>query len=42
MIGYAETSRDVDHLVDAGAAAIIVSMANLGLRLRARSVGGEM
>jgi phosphoglycolate phosphatase len=35
-IGYAKTSHDVDHLVDARAGAIIVSMADLALRLRAR------
>jgi phosphoglycolate phosphatase len=35
-IGYAKNSREFDHLVDAGAEAIIVSMADLALRLRAR------
>ena len=40
-IGYARTSRDSDHLVDAGADAIIVSMADLALRLRARSSGSS-
>jgi phosphoglycolate phosphatase len=35
-IGYARTPRDTDDLVDAGTGAIIVSMADLALRLRAR------
>jgi beta-phosphoglucomutase-like phosphatase (HAD superfamily) len=38
-IGYAKTSRDIDHLVDSGAGAIILSMADLALRLRARPSG---
>jgi beta-phosphoglucomutase-like phosphatase (HAD superfamily) len=38
-IGYARTPRDVDDLAEAGAGAIIVSMADLALRLRAHASG---
>jgi len=41
-IGYARTPRDADDLVDAGADAIIVSMADLALRLRAHPSGSEL
>jgi phosphoglycolate phosphatase len=41
-IGYAKTSRDIDHLVDSRAGAIILSMADLALRLRARPSGSEL
>ncbi len=37
-IGYAKTPHDADRLVDANAGAIITSMANLALRLRARKL----
>jgi phosphoglycolate phosphatase len=37
-IGYGRTTRDADALVDAEAGAIIVSMADLALRLRARPI----
>ena len=40
-IGYARTSRDADDLADAGADAIIVSMADLALRLRAHPLGSR-
>jgi phosphoglycolate phosphatase len=39
-IGYARTPRDADDLVDARADAIIASMADLALRLRAHPFGG--
>ncbi len=38
-IGHARTPRDTDDLIDAGAGAIIVSMADLALRLRAHPFG---
>jgi phosphoglycolate phosphatase len=41
-IGYAKTSRDIDHLVDSGAGAIILSLADLALRLRARPSCSEL
>ena len=41
-IGYARTPRDADDLVDVGADAIIVSMADLALRLRAHPSGSEL
>ncbi len=41
-IGYARTPRDADDLVDAGTGAIIVSMADLALRLRARPSNSEL
>ena len=40
-IGYARTPRDADDLADAGADAIIVSMADLALRLRAHPLGSR-
>jgi len=41
-IGYAKSFRDIDHLIDAGAGAIILSMADLALRLRARPSDSEL
>lgn len=41
-IGYGRTSHDVDRLVDAGVDTIIVSMADLALRLRARPSDSEL
>jgi phosphoglycolate phosphatase len=41
-IGYARTPRDADDLVDAGAGTIIVSMADLALRLRAHPSDREL
>jgi phosphoglycolate phosphatase-like HAD superfamily hydrolase len=40
-IGYARTPRDADDLADAEAGTIIVSMADLALRLRARPLGSS-
>jgi phosphoglycolate phosphatase len=40
-IGYARTPRDADDLADAGAGAIIVSMVDLALRLRAHPFGSR-
>jgi phosphoglycolate phosphatase len=40
-IGYARTPRDADDLANAGAGAIIVSMADLALRLRAHPLGSH-
>jgi phosphoglycolate phosphatase len=40
-IGYARTRRDADDLADAGAGTIIVSMADLALRLRAHPLGSR-
>jgi beta-phosphoglucomutase-like phosphatase (HAD superfamily) len=36
-IGYARTTQDAGRLADANAGAVITSMANLALRLRARN-----
>jgi len=41
-IAYARTSRDTDDLADAGAGAIITSMADLALRLRAHPSGCKL
>jgi len=38
-IGYARTPDDDAHLVDAGASAVIYSLADVALRLRARTSG---
>jgi beta-phosphoglucomutase-like phosphatase (HAD superfamily) len=38
-IGYARTPDDAAHLVDAGASAVVYSLAELALRLRARTSG---
>jgi phosphoglycolate phosphatase len=40
-IGYARTPRDADDLADAGAGAIIVSMVDLALRLRAHPLASR-
>jgi beta-phosphoglucomutase-like phosphatase (HAD superfamily) len=36
-IGFARTPQDADHLVEAGAVALVYSMADIALRLRARA-----
>jgi phosphoglycolate phosphatase-like HAD superfamily hydrolase len=41
-IGYAKTSADADHLAAAGADAVILSLADLALRLRARTADPEL
>jgi beta-phosphoglucomutase-like phosphatase (HAD superfamily) len=41
-IGYARTSDDAAHLVDAGAIAFVYSMADLALRLRAHANKWEL
>ena len=38
-IGYARTSDDAAHLVDAGASAVVYSLADVALKLRARASG---